>query len=166
MSLQKAIKNVFVQLAASLEQLSDSQYARPCVNLSNNSVGQHVRHIIEMFQGLEKGYAKGTVDYEDRARDKRIETQKQTALLLLQEISAALDRPNKPIVLIAGFDDVTEEREKIDSNYYREVAYNLEHCIHHMALIRIGIRELGDLPLDESYGVASSTVKYNRECAQ
>jgi hypothetical protein len=25
----------------------------------------------------------------------------------------------------------------IDSNYFRELLYNLEHCIHHQALIKV-----------------------------
>ena len=57
-------------------------------------------------------------------------------------------------------------RKKSTTNYYREIAYNLEHTIHHMALIRVGLRELGDIAVDDSYGVASSTLKYRKQCAQ
>jgi hypothetical protein len=44
--------------------------------------------------------------------------------------------------------------------------YNLEHTIHHMALIRIGISEVSDIRLSENYGVASSTIKHLQSCAQ
>jgi hypothetical protein len=47
-----------------------------------------------------------------------------------------------------------------------EIAYNLEHTIHHMALIRVGLHELGDITLDDSYGVAPSTLKYRKRCVQ
>ena len=69
MHLQKAIQNVFVQLSASLELLNDSQYVYNSKILSNASIGQHVRHIIEMFVCLEDGYAQGVVNYENRKRD-------------------------------------------------------------------------------------------------
>ena len=39
--------------------------------------------------------------------------------------------------------------------------------IHHMALIRIGFRNCGSRQvLPEEYGIASSTLKHRRECAQ
>ncbi len=69
MELQKAVHQVFIQLSDSLNQLGQDQYSRPCKNLSGNTIGQHVRHIIEMFQCLETGYLSGEVDYEKRKRD-------------------------------------------------------------------------------------------------
>ena len=56
MELQKAVHHVFLQLSDSLDQLETEQYTYPCKNLSGNTIGQHVRHIIEMFQCLESGY--------------------------------------------------------------------------------------------------------------
>jgi hypothetical protein len=54
----------------------------------------------------------------------------------------------------------------IPSNYYREIAYNLEHTIHHMALIRVGINEVSMIELPQDFGVAYSTIKYRQQCAQ
>jgi hypothetical protein len=54
----------------------------------------------------------------------------------------------------------------VSTNYYREVIYNLEHTIHHMALIRVGINELGNIDLPKDFGVAPSTIKYKQLCVQ
>jgi uncharacterized damage-inducible protein DinB len=166
MELQKAVYQVFLQLSDSLNQLDPDQYSYPCKNLSGNSVGQHVRHIIEMFQCLESGYQNGEVDYEKRKRDTLIETDQVFATGLLKEISLQISKENKSLSLLTYYDDQQAEPEKIGSNYFREIAYNLEHTIHHMALIRVGLRELGDVQVDDSYGVASSTLKYRQKCAQ
>src|ERR1700682_4170217 len=166
MELQNAVNQVFIQLSGSLNQLDAEQYAYPCRNLSGNTVGQHVRHIIEMFQCLENGYNDGEVDYERRKRDKEIETDKVFACVLLQEIVHQISKENKTLSLLTYYDDLQAEPERISTNYYREIAYNLEHTIHHMALIRVGLREIGNVPVDDSYGVASSTIKYRQQCVQ
>lgn len=166
MQLQQAVNNVFVQLSASLKQLSQNEYVQPCNTLFNNTIGQHVRHIIELFQCLENGYDAGVVNYEKRKRDLEIENSKELASQLLQKIYEELMRENKELVLEASYDEGSQEMISIATNYYREIAYNLEHTIHHMALIRVGINEVSSIKLPEEFGVASSTVKYRKQCAQ
>ena len=166
MQLQQAVNNVFVQLADTLQQLSSQEYVKPCNTLFNNTIGQHVRHIIELFQCLENGYDVNLVNYEKRPRDIAIETDKDFASQLLQDIFRKLGRPNKELVLQASYDEHSTEAIAITTNYYREIAYNLEHTIHHMALIRVGITEVSEIQLSDDFGVASSTVKYRKQCAQ
>jgi len=166
MQLQQAVNNVFVQLAGTLQKLSPQEYVKPCNTLFSNTIGQHVRHIIELFQCLENGYETNMVNYEKRPRDIAIETDKEFAGRLLQDIFKKLNRPDKELVLEACYDELSLEPITITTNYYREIAYNLEHTIHHMALIRVGITEVSGIQLSDDFGVASSTVKYRKQCAQ
>jgi len=166
MQLQQAVNNVFVQLSGSLETLNPDEYVKPCQNLSNATIGQHVRHIIEMFICLEHGYRTGAINYENRKRDKLIEQDKNFALLALQEIHSGLSKPDKPLILEGVYNDDSSNIMQFPTNYYREIVYNLEHTIHHMALIRVGLKELTQMELPENYGVASATVKHIKSCAQ
>ena len=166
MQLQQAVNNVFVQLAETLKQIPQQDYVQPCNTLFKNTIGQHVRHIIELFQCLENGYDAGHVNYEKRKRDVAIETNKELACNLLDEIYARLNRPDRALVLEACYDDTSSQPVTISTNYFREIAYNLEHTIHHMALIRVGINEVSGIQLPDDFGVASSTVKHRKECAQ
>jgi len=166
MKIQHTIQHIFVQLSESLKQLQPHEYTQPSHTLFNATIGQHVRHIIELFIELEKGYISGTVNYEKRKRDYRIETDKEFAAGLLQKIYAAINRPDKHLLLEASYDEDSAEILTIPTNYYREVVYNLEHTVHHMALIRVGINEVSSLQLPEGFGVASSTIKYRKACAQ
>lgn len=166
MLLKQPIQQVFIQLSDVLDRLSDEEYARESRILSKATIGQHVRHIIELFQCLENGYAEGRVNYEKRKRDYRIETDKKLAAALLSTVYRGLERPNKEIILEAEDYGDTAETVAVPSNYYREIAYNLEHSIHHMALIRVGIHEVSDLAIPDEFGVAYSTIKYRRQCAQ
>jgi hypothetical protein len=166
MLLHQPIKDVFTQLEQALTQLSDKEYMAPSKVLFNATIGQHVRHIIELFQCLEKGYDEGSVNYEKRKRDYRIETKKDLAIFLLQRIVGNMNKPNKDLCLET--EDYQEEvmTVTIVSNYYRELAYNLEHTIHHMALVRVGVNDVSDIRLPDAFGVAYSTIKYRQQCAQ
>ena len=166
MHLQQAIKNTFVQLNESISQLSNEQYIKPSNVLFNATIGQHVRHIIELFLCLDKGYDTGIVNYEKRKRDYTIETNKQLALEVLHKIAVDIDKADKKLLLEASYDELSDEFILIETNYFREVIYNLEHTVHHMALIRVGITEVSQVTLPEGYGVASSTLKYRNACAQ
>jgi hypothetical protein len=166
MQLQQSIQNVFVQISQSLEQLSCEQYSKPSKILFGATIGQHVRHVIELFICLQNGYDTGLVNYEKRKRDYAIETDKEFAASLLQSIYLTLDKANKDLVLETTGDEHSTENIAIQTNYYREIAYNLEHTVHHMALIRVGITEVSNIEVPNSFGVASSTIKYRQACAQ
>ncbi|MBK7681685.1 MAG: hypothetical protein IPJ26_04015 [Bacteroidetes bacterium] len=57
--------------------------------------------------------------------------------------------------------------DTVNSTYKRELAYNIEHAIHHMAIIKIAIENAySDIVLDKAFGVAPSTIRFQRECVQ
>jgi hypothetical protein len=166
MQLQKTIQNVFVQLHEALDLLTNEQYVQPSKSLFNATIGQHTRHIIEMFICLEDGYDDGVVNYEKRPRDIRIETDKLFACSLLMKVYSNLNKWNKHMVLHASYNEAPDQVFTFQTNYHREIAYNLEHTIHHMALIKVGMSEMSEIQLPDGFGVATSTMKYRNECAQ
>lgn len=163
--LKTAVKNICTQISEVLAELTNDDYCRQSNLLFNASIGQHVRHMIELFIELEKGYQSGIVNYEKRKRDYQIESDKDSAISLLKNIAVSVAKENKPLIMEAGFIG-ENELIVIDTNYYRELAYNIEHCIHHMALIRIGINELSVVEVDDNFGVATATIKYRKQCVQ
>jgi hypothetical protein len=165
-NLKQPVKNALQQLREALQHLSNEQYMQPVVALSNATIGQHVRHILELFICLEHGYESGVINYERRKRDIQIETDKEFSRSLSEIIYKNLHRKNKSLLLEASYDEHSGKLVTIDTNYYREVAYNLEHTVHHMALIRVGFNEISSMILPESFGVAASTIKYKKVCAQ
>lgn len=166
MKIQKAIQNVFVQLSESIRELTHEEYTHQSNILFSATIGQHVRHVIELFLELEKGYESGRINYDKRKRDYTIETDKDVAIKLLHEIYLRLNRLDKNLLLEATYDEQQEDTVLISTNYFRELMYNLEHTVHHMALIRVGINEVSRVVVPEGFGVASSTIKYKKICAQ
>ena len=162
MKIQRAIQSVFIQLSDSLHQLSNEEYTQQSTTLFKVTIGQHVRHIIELFICLEQGYEKGMVNYEKRKRDYTIESNKEVAIMLLGQIAASFHVQDKNLLLEATCDEHSNDMILISTNYFRELVYNLEHTVHHMALIRVGINEVSAVKVPEEFGVASSTITYKR----
>ncbi len=158
-----SIHKTLNELVSLLNQLSNDDFTSPCKGLSNSTIGEHTRHIIEMFQCLENQYENGIVNYDKRNRDYRIQTDTDFALQCIAAINNQIDKENKTLVLQQIVDD---EELRIDSNYYRELLYNLEHCIHHQALIKVAVLQLEHLQIDANFGVARSTIEYRKQCAQ
>src|SRR5438552_3066753 len=118
MELTKAVNTVFLQLEQVILQVSDEEYSKPCTTLFKNTIGQHVRHIIELFQCLELGYEQAVVNYEKRNRDARIENDKLFAQTVLTDIYQKLDRPDKFLTLEASYDDLSTTPIQIHTNYF------------------------------------------------
>jgi hypothetical protein len=158
-----SIKNTLSEVSDLLSQLSKPHYTSPCDSLSNATIGEHVRHIIEMFECLEEQYKSGYVNYDARKRDYLIETDVDFAKTKIETILKNLDKPNKKVTLVQQLDGDSLE---IESNYFRELLYNLEHCIHHQALIKVAVIQNPAITIDPNFGVARSTIEYRKQCAQ
>lgn len=146
-----------------LLQLQAEQYTASHELLAHASIGQHSRHVIELYQCLLKGYESGSICYDKRERDIRIETDLAFALESLQAIALTLDRPNKTMELVLDGED---QSCKIETNYNREVLYNLEHTIHHHALIKVALIPMANVEVPLEFGVAPSTLAFRKSCAQ
>ncbi len=147
-----------------IQQLpNQALYATPCEALSNATIGQHSRHIIELYQCLLAGYSIAEINYDDRKRNTLYENDINAAVAVLKEIQQGLQQPDKFVKIFCG---TNASSVCIESNYYREVLYNLEHCIHHQALIKVALLSIKDIQISEGFGVAPSTLQYRQQCAQ
>ncbi len=166
MQLEIPILHLLAQIEECLESLSDEQYRHPSPTLSGASIGAHLRHVLEFFQELERGYGVGHINYDARQRNKHIEQDRLSALAALRQVGERLDRPNRELALACAFPLSGVGPTTVPTNYYRELLYNLEHTVHHMALMRIGIEEMNAGILNESFGVAESTMEFRTICAR
>lgn len=144
-----------------LEGIKQNTYVLPCTELSESTIGQHTRHIIELYQCLIDGYNTEEVCYDNRNRNKQIERDLDFAILQLTNINNELSKPDKKLFVSYELNGNTF---RLESNYYREVMYNLEHTIHHQALIKVAIQKLSNYVLSNSFGVAPSTLQYRNQC--
>ena len=166
--LHFSISNLLLQLEGVLTELSDEQFCAPVPLLSQSTIGQHTRHIIEFYIELNKGYSIGLINYDDRKRDHSLQTCRNIALRNLREISDTISKENIPLKIMVDYTNDDGSRQQLSTNYFRELMYNLEHTVHHMALIRVGIQTNAQVAIPEDFGVAASTLKFRQQqqCVQ
>lgn len=158
-------QETLTDLISLAEKVSDSEYKMPVVCLSGSTLGQHIRHVVEFFLCLQKGLSSGVINYDRRERDKEIEENRMFSIRTMAKISEDLTSftAEKTLNLQAIYGVREEKLVEIPTNFERELAYNIEHAIHHMAILKIGLRELrSEIELPEGYGVASSTLRYQK----
>tara|TARA_B110000503_G_C7109836_1_gene397587 strand:- start:412 stop:900 length:489 start_codon:yes stop_codon:yes gene_type:complete len=161
--LIESIKEKFTEISALIQSLNSTTYTKPIAELGNASIGEHTRHIIEMHQTLLHFYDLGIINYELRERNLAIQTDIEYAVTCMQNLVNNLEKPNKNLILKQG---INNNILQIESNYERELLYNLEHCIHHQALIKVAVLKLPHIQVSENFGVSHSTIKYKKQCAQ
>jgi len=165
MELQIALNNVFGQLTEVIEQLDDEEFVCPVPSLNGATMGQHIRHTLEFFVCLKDGYESGFVNYDKREHAKEIEGSRINALKLISSLQLFLDEgpSDKRFILEASYNPESNSTQQVTTSFYRELVYNVEHAIHHMALVKVGLRELcPHIKIPSGFGIAVSTIKYRQ----
>jgi hypothetical protein len=154
---------IFLQLKQQLQSLSNllqllnkQQYNQQIAYLGNASIGGHTRHIIELLKCVLDGYDAATVDYVNRTRNLSLETDLSIASKEIAVLTGQLIQPDKRMKLATEYDS----HELVYTSFYREIVYNAEHAVHHLALIKVALREMELDITDDYFGMAPSTIKY------
>lgn len=166
MDIIPASQRILDQLTHLLENLTNDEYSKTLSVLHDNSIGQHMRHTLEFFSCLMNGLQLTSVNYDERERDVFLESNTLEALSTIKKISESIAqiKENHNLKLVRlGYGLESDEKHEVETNLYRELIYNIEHAVHHMALMKIGLKEIKpELELSEGFGVASSTLKYRQ----
>ena len=165
--LHQAAAEVLQQGETLLRAMNDANYTRKLRPAFNSAIGGHYRHCIDHFRCLLQGLKANHIDYDNRERDPRIETNREFALAETQRILSAcqfipsefLDCPINIRSQIAYGDS---EPPVIKSTVGRELMYAVAHTIRHSALIAV-MCGLLNVPVPAGFGIAPSTLKYRAE---
>jgi hypothetical protein len=163
-NIKSVASGTLSQLADFITVMNSEHYTTTSDLLLGSSIGQHVRHILEFYCCLKEGYAVQKVNYDLRKRDLSIEQDKMVALTLIIDLIKWIEQTEPAALLLEG-SYAADEKEvfSILSHLERELVYNIEHTIHHMAIIKIAALNLFHYELPADFGVASSTLKYRSQ---
>jgi uncharacterized damage-inducible protein DinB len=133
--------------------------ARPAARVSG-SVGAHVRHTLDHVSSLLVALEGGELQYDHRARGTLLEVEPSTAVSEIERLLFRLD------LISAGSAEravtfptlITPERPAtlVRSTLARELAFVIQHTIHHCALIAL-LLEWQGVRTPYGFGLAAST---------
>ena len=155
MDLQNTAISVLDQLKSVVKQMSGDNYSKT-IPSHEASVGEHTRHTIEFYQCLFEGLNTGKVNYDKRKRNVEIQVSPESALNFINKIIDQIKNTenDKELILEISYDLSDETTQRIHSSYKRELAYNIEHAIHHMAILKsIIVENFRNVSLPKNFGI-------------
>ncbi len=150
-----------------LSRLSQEDYTTTEPQCFSNTIGGHIRHNIDHYQCFFAGLEGRRIDYDARQRSADIEYDNQVAIAAMEaliEQFEAIDsvRLQQEIwVKMSSSAEHNSEDTYGMSSVYREMQFLLSHTIHHYAIIS-AMCMLKGVSVDPEFGIAPSTIKYQR----
>jgi len=155
---------IFNQVIEILDTLSDEDYSKSLDIFNGSTLGQHFRHILDFYNCVLMGAAYGELNYANRDRSPSMERNTSLAKNAFLELQQSIDQLSDETSIKVMTDFHTDDNQKdvmVTSSVGRELMYAYDHAVHHLAIIKIGIRENFHYNnINESIGVAPSTIKY------
>jgi hypothetical protein len=160
--IKQATSEIIDQLTDLAEKLSQEDFTRPLSVLLESSIGMHYRHIIEFYEVMMAGAGTGEINYDSRKHDPELEQSREKCFERLKAIRKAIKlEPALKLNLRGSYSRESDIRFTLRTNFERELVYNIEHAIHHMAIIRIALQhEFPDISVSAAFGYAYSTLKH------
>ena len=153
------------QLSGLLASLDADIYKQKLEIFDGATIGKHFRHIIDFYTCIINGEKIGLIDYSLRQRNIEIENLIPEAEFALAEIQKNINALDTKVELQIKTDfslDEDTNRQVVKSSIGRELMYGFDHSIHHIAIIKIGIKQtFPHVVLDQQLGYAPSTLKNN-----
>ncbi len=161
--LRSAGLDVLAQGLDLLKTLTPAAYTQTLPQAFNASIGDHYRHCLDHFECLLAAPG-GTIDYDARRRDGRVERNpafaaERTHVLIESLRTLPADHLAAAVKVRCKVAYGDTESPLVPSTMTREIMYVIVHAVHHYALISVMCRLL-EVPLATGFGIAPSTVHY------
>jgi len=155
------VQRLLDQITDSLAQIDNTDYTTPIEAFDGATLGQHTRHVVEHFQCLIKSQSSRHINYDNRERSLPLESDIEECISAMSEISKNIRSNDFEIEIMQDFLKSASNVGTIRSSYLREVLYNMDHLVHHQALMKIGFLQLKpQMHMSKHFGYADATIKH------
>ncbi|CZF80518.1 DinB family protein [Grimontia marina] len=154
--------DVAAQALELLYQLSDDQYNFVAAPYLQSSIGQHMRHILDVMHAA----SAQDIDYDVRRRSHPVETSREIAIAEWRHLCEWLESLGDADMNTALYvrHEVSLNRlaaAKSASTVGRELVFVSSHAVHHFALIRVSL-SAQNIGVAETFGLAPATLSHFR----
>ena len=136
--------------------------------ISSSTIGEHMRHVVDMYHALLNGRPAMNVDFNFRRRGAPLETDPACAERELESIKRQLQSlincENSPVQITTEVALGESRCVSINSSLARELVFTSSHAVHHYALMAV-IAKLHGVMIDANLGMAAATASYQRGLA-
>ncbi|OOE70137.1 hypothetical protein [Salinivibrio kushneri] len=159
--------DVAYQAQQLLASVTNEAYSRMQADGFTSTIGQHMRHALDMYWALHQGEGSGVMDADERRRGHRVETDKSLAQAEWQAIASWLhtlseQQLKQSINVSTQVTLYASNTVTTPSTIMRELIAVASHATHHFAMMRTAAHDLGEV-LDKEIGIAAATASYQRE---
>lgn len=154
------------QIIDFIQELSDEIYTKIPEPLFNSSIGQHLRHILDLYMALIISNGLQNINYDVRRRGSLLETNRNEGikeLFIVRDWLKSLDvmQLNINTNIATEVSVSTKVIAKFTSTVGREICFVTTHLTHHLALMAAIAKFLG-LSVNTNLGVAPTTATFLR----
>lgn len=139
-----------------LDALQPDQYNAKSQGAFTSSIGEHMRHILDHYQALMLGWESKYVDYNQRTRHSKVESD-------IQLVRACWQQVNQWLNTLTDSEQTTSiqvftEHNLVQSTLARELSFVSSHAVHHFAFVKQLVANF-NIRLPAELGVAPATIK-------
>jgi uncharacterized damage-inducible protein DinB len=159
-----ALSRLLDELSTVVAELPVEIYCAGVAHGVSGSVGEHVRHCLDHISALLAAGASATLSYDHRQRGTAIETDPGAALQHILRLQVALERwPSRSLdapIRVSSVNMPGSAPVAGWSTLARELAFVVNHTVHHQAIIALVLR-LHGLRVPDRFGHSPSTPRRN-----
>jgi uncharacterized damage-inducible protein DinB len=127
-------------------------------------VGSQFRHVLDHYRSFIDGRESGRVDYDARQRDRQIETDPAEAARQARSMMVELERihvedANRALAVQMDTGGGQRMPDWKPSSIGRELQFLVSHTVHHYAVIKLLLEDVG-VSAGADFGVAPSSLAY------
>lgn len=156
---------------ALLTAMTNEQYCMRAQPYITSSIGEHLRHILDLYYALNENIA--VIDYDVRRRGSLVESCRMTGLSELQQIKTWLlslqpEVMNKAVLMSTEVSVIDTQVVQVETTLIRELIFVSTHAIHHYALMDASAK-LCEVETPENMGLAPATLtalRNDQSCVQ
>src|SRR5512138_1087847 len=167
----EGLADLLREMCRLVERLDDVEYAMPAPGRSSGGIGGHVRHCLDHVNALLVALDSGLCAYDRRARGTDVETDRRAATRAIADLidrvtildPASLERTVDVEIQLDHSGTMTTVRSTLG----RELAFVMNHTVHHNAIVAQLLHLLG-VSMGGRFGLAPATPSESERvaCAQ